>query len=286
VAVDKVWHGSKAAVRKDGSGYEQELVASVVHNHKSEIVNYLVVVRDVTEQKRLRAIAEIANNMNNIGFIFSGVRHELGNPVNSMKVAATILRDDYHSLDDAARLEYVDRMRSDIERLQELLKVLHSFSMFENLTMEEVGITGFFRNLMPAIEPDFKRAGIAIEQRFPEGDCLLLADRRALYQVVVNLLNNAHASLRGRAAPRVTVSGSCDGARFTLAVADNGCGMPEAVRQNLFKPFYTTKPEGTGLGLVICQKLVLAMNGFIEVASAPDQGTAVTVSLPLAPREG
>jgi PAS domain S-box-containing protein len=287
VAVDGVWHGSKSSMRKDGTAYEQELVASVVKNQRDEPISYLVVVRDVTETRRLQSIAEVATTMNNIGFIFSGVRHELGNPVNAIKMTTSILRQGYEGLDDATRLEYIDRVVADVGRLEALLKVLHSFSMFENLSLEMVELAGFFRDLMPTIEPDFKRASIAFRYDFPAGGCWVLADRRALYQVVVNLMTNAFAALEGRDRPAIAIRALPGGDRHRLVIEDNGRGMSDEVRRNAFKPFYTTKAGGTGLGMVICQKLVMAMDGQLEVDSRAGDGTSVAVVLPAAaPPEG
>lgn len=282
VAADGVWHGSKSSMRKDGTTYEQELVASVVKNQRDEPISYLVVVRDVTETRRLQSIAEVATTMNNIGFIFSGVRHELGNPVNAIKMTTSILRQGYEGLDDATRLEYIDRVVTDVGRLEGLLKVLHSFSMFENLSLEGVELAGFFRDLMPTIEPDFQRASIAISYDLPAGGCWVLADRRALYQVVVNLMTNAFAALEGCSHPAIAIRVLPGGERHRLVIEDNGRGMTDEVRRNAFKPFYTTKTGGTGLGMVICQKLVMAMDGQIDVESRAGQGTSIALVLPAA----
>jgi signal transduction histidine kinase len=65
-----------------------------------------------------------------------------------------------------------------------------------------------------------------------------------------------------------------------LQIADNGCGIPEKQLQDLFKPFYTSKPHGTGLGLVIVRKMITRMHGKIEISSTTGQGTAVNISLP------
>ncbi|MHB8157752.1 MAG: two-component system sensor histidine kinase NtrB, partial [Desulfocucumaceae bacterium] len=251
-------------------------------DQNSKIVSYLVVVRDVTEQKRLLTIAEAVNNMNNIGFIFSGVRHELGNPVNSIKTATSILREGFDTMGDPAKREYLERIISDVQRLEALLKVLHSFSMFEDLSPGPVELCSFIRDLMPTVEPDFEKAGIRFHYQFPERACPVLADRRALYQIVVNLLTNAFNALRERKSPKITIRVSCGNQTQQLEVEDNGAGMSQEVLSNIFKPFYTTRAGGTGLGLVICQKLVLAMKGYIEVESAQGRGTKVSVTLPRA----
>ena len=280
VAAEGIWRGAKTSVRKDGSSYEQELVASVVKDQNSEIISYLVVVRDVTDQKRLQSIAEAATTLNNIGFIFSGVRHELGNPVNSIKLATSILSESFDTMDDRAKRDYLARITSDVQRLEALLKVLHSFSMFEDLSLGQVELCSFVRDLMPTVEPDFARASIVFDYQFPKNGCTVLADRRALYQIVVNLLTNSFNALSNREQPAIIIRVSCGADFHRFEVEDNGCGMSQEVKNNMFKPFYTTRPGGTGLGMVICQKLVLAMNGTLEVESESGRGTRVSLLLP------
>jgi len=107
----------------------------------------------------------------------------------------------------------------------------------------------------------------------------MAADPRALYQVLLNLLTNALDALEGRPNGQIRVLARRRGGQVEIAVVDNGPGIPLSQRPELFKPFQTTKPKGTGLGLVITRKLVTLMHGTVEVQPTSLGETAFVVSL-------
>ena len=104
-------------------------------------------------------------------------------------------------------------------------------------------------------------------------------DPRALQQGLINIVVNASDAVAGRPEPTIVVSAVQSGSMIRLRVSDNGVGMSEGGKKDLFKPFYTTKATGTGLGLVITRKLVSRMSGFIEISSRRDLGTNVDIYL-------
>jgi C4-dicarboxylate-specific signal transduction histidine kinase len=101
----------------------------------------------------------------------------------------------------------------------------------------------------------------------------------------VNLITNAVDALCERDHPMIALSVSRSDGFVHIEVKDNGCGMAEDKVMDLFKPFYTTKANGTGLGLVIVKKMITRMNGTIAIESRRDSGTVVTISLPEGPHE-
>jgi signal transduction histidine kinase len=120
------------------------------------------------------------------------------------------------------------------------------------------------------------------------GDLVVPRDRQRLEQVVVNLLSNAcDASPPGA---HVSIAGSLDATseRVLLRVSDRGSGMSPEVTKRVFEPFFTTKQpgQGTGLGLTLVYSIVVEQGGTIDVASAPGEGTTVTVELPVRPYGG
>jgi two-component system sporulation sensor kinase A len=98
--------------------------------------------------------------------------------------------------------------------------------------------------------------------------------------VLVNNMTNASDALGDRQHPKVVLSVLKSDGMVRIQVEDNGCGIPEDKMKDLFKPFYTTKAKGTGLGLVIVKKMLTNMKGTIELESRKDLGTLVTISLP------
>ena len=239
-----------------------------------------ILLRDITEKTRLMSIAEAVNTMDNIGYIFSGIRHEIGNPINSIKMTMSVLRRNLKSFSPDAVQEYIDRTMGEIGRLEYLLKSLKNFSMFENLEIKAIDLRAFIEKFTQLAQPGLEKEGIRLQADLPAGSAMALADARALQQVMLNLLTNATASLAGRDDPRVEIALKLRPDFAWIRVLDNGCGISKKDQQHLFKPFYTTKSSGTGLGLVITRKLLVQMNCSIEIDSDEDVGTTAGISLP------
>ena len=240
----------------------------------------VVIVQDITEKKRLESIAEAVNTMENIGYVFSSIRHEIGNPINSIKITISVLKHNLERYSHETILEYIERALTEIARVEYLLKSLKSFSMFETPTIQDVNITEFFHRFLPLISSDFARKGITIDAGGLPENSWVRADPRALHQVMLNLLTNASDALQHQEKPYITIRSSKDEHLTCVYVEDNGCGMTEQQQQDLFKPFYTSKPHGTGLGLVISKKLLAKMDCTIEIDSHKNEGTTAIIALP------
>ncbi len=240
-------------------------------------------IRDITEKARLESIAEAVESMNNIGYVFSAVRHELGNPINSVKAALSVLRADLSRFSPEQLAEYLDRMAEEVGRVEALLRSLKSFSLFERPEVRPAEIGEIVRAFTHLVGEEAAHRGIALELQ-AHGAHWAACDPRALQQVLLGLFSNAADALAGRPDPRVALAVASQEGWVSVRVADNGEGMTEEEQQALFQPFHTTKEKGTGLGLVICRRLLAAMGAAISVASRKGSGTTVTLTLRESPR--
>ena len=127
------------------------------------------------------------------------------------------------------------------------------------------------------------RGGIAIERRF-DGEGRLVGDPEQLRRVVINLVSNAMDALEGAGVDRPTIrvgmGENLAGSEVWVRIRDNGRGIDEASRDRIFDPFYTSREDGTGLGLALCRKIVDAHGGTIEVDSAAGVGTEFVLTFP------
>lgn len=239
-----------------------------------------IFIRDTTEKSRLMSIAEAVNTMNNIGYVFSGIRHEIGNPINSIKMTMSVLKHRLHEFTPEMVGEYIERTLSEIARVEFLLKSLRNFSMFENIEVRPLDLVDFLEKFVFISSGDMEKRGIVLRTEIPAGEVRVKADARALQQVLLNLLANASGALEGRDQPEILLSLKQTPSLVTLSVRDNGCGIAPEEQINLFKPFFTTKAEGSGLGLVICKKMLAQMNCSIDIQSNIGDGTTVIITLP------
>ncbi len=238
-----------------------------------------VLVRDITDKVRLESIAEAVETMNNIGYVFSAVRHELGNPINSIKAALSVLRAnlEYYSADTVA--DYLERMQSEVGRVENLLRSLRSFSLYERPDLQRVKMGSFLGSFAQLVAEEAAKRSIVLHTE-SEAGCWALCDPRALQQVMLNLFANAADALRGRAEPELRLCATSGDGLVTIRVIDNGEGITDEHAKNLFKPFYTSKEHGTGLGLVISRKMLVKIGGTITIDSTGGEGTIVTITLP------
>jgi signal transduction histidine kinase len=240
----------------------------------------IVLLTDVTAQKRMETIVEATNLTKNLGFIFSGIRHEIGNPVNSIKMALTVLHKNLDSYDKDTIEEFVSRSLEEVARLEYLLKALKNYSLFEKPFVQNVAIDEFMKNFLPLIKDDLEMKGIDIRTNIPKGNLVALTDSRALHHVMLNLLTNAADAVADRDNGHLTITAERRSPSIIIKVDDNGCGIPQEDRSKIFTPFFTSKPQGTGLGLAIVQRMLLSMDSTISVESISDFGTTVTIALP------
>lgn len=274
------WSGQITSRKKDGVLYEEYVTISPVKSPSGEILNYVAVRRDVTDKLRLESIAEAVNTMNNIGYIISGIRHEIGNPINSTKMALSVLKANLDKYEKATVKEYIDRSLAELSNVELLLRSLKNFNMFETPEPRNIRVSQFMENLVSLIKEDFSRRGISVKTTVEPGADLCYADPRALQQALMNILTNASDACSGRANPEILINTSKASGIITIRVSDNGCGMAEEQQKELFRPFFTTKAHGTGLGLVIVRKMLAKMNGTISVKSKKDEGTVVDIFIP------
>ncbi len=240
----------------------------------------LTLIRDITEKERLESIASAINIMNNFGYIFSGIRHEIGNPLNSIKMTISVLK---NKLDDFSKeniVKYINRVQEEITRIEYLLRSLKNFNMHENPKMQKTNINNIIINFISLVETDLNKNNIAINYENGAGAIYGMTDPRALQQALLNLVTNSIDSLQKRENPEITLCIRKKRKCVTISVKDNGCGMTSDTKKDLFKPFITSKNDGTGLGLVIVQKMLAKMESTIQIESTENIGTTAVIQIP------
>jgi PAS domain S-box-containing protein len=277
---DGVWRGRLVNYKKDGTLYHEDCTVTAVKDAAGEVANYVAVKRDVTETLRLESLSEAVNVADNIGYVFSGIRHEIGNPVHAIRMTLTMLKSRLEKAGDTGSGKYIQRGLDEINRVQYLLDNLKSFNLFENPTIREVDLTRFLEKFVSLLRPDLDKKGVSLEVTIDPEASVCLADTRALQQVMLNIVTNAVEACEDREKPKVAIRVGKDSGEVCIRVRDNGSGMTAEQLEKLFRPFQTTKPKGTGLGLVIARRMLLKMNGSVEIESEKERGTTARICLP------
>lgn len=254
------------------------VTVSPIRDAENRVIEYVVVCRDVTEHRRLETIAEASNFHDHLGVVFSGIRHELGNPINSVKAALQVITSGFGTMDQERVRDYLERMTEEVGRVEYLLRSLRSYSLYDRPNLESVDLDPLLGRFHRLAVDDLERRGIRLTLTVEPDADFAWADPQALHQVLLNVIGNAGTALDGRPHGHIQLSAERQGDHVQLLIRDNGPGIPADQLPNVFKPFYTTRTGGTGLGLAISRRLLAFMRGTIEIASGA-AGTSVRILL-------
>ncbi len=268
--------------KKDLSLFEVKFRVSPVFDDLGNLINIVAVTQDVTGQKRLKSIKEASTLTENLGSIFSGIRHEIGNPMNSIKMALTVLNKNLGHYPEATIQEFIERSLREVERVESLLKEFKNFSLFEAPSVEMNRIDVIVQNFLEGMKKRNSIRDIAMHSPplLPREEVWGYTDPKALEQVLLTLTDNAIDALESTAHPEIHFRLSQATGLVHLDISDNGCGMTEDQQKDLFTPFNTSKMNGTGLGLVMVKKMLAKMDTTIRIKSTPKAGTCVTLCIP------
>ncbi|MBC2886402.1 two-component sensor histidine kinase [Ochrobactrum sp. CM-21-5] len=227
-----------------------------------------------------------ASRVNTMGEMASGMAHELTQPLTAILAGAQagrrlLTRQDYTTLDDALE-DMVDEAR----RASSILDRLRNWSRPQRQRAAPVDLRRSLQNVQALLAAETTRHHVKVELRLPSSPLIAAVDPVEMEQIMFNLLRNAIEAFPAEQTDRqVTASLRTIGQNAILEVTDNGPGVAPELRPRLFTPFVTTRPEGTGLGLALSQRLAERVGG--EIVYIPqDQGAFFRVTLPLAESAG
>jgi nitrogen fixation/metabolism regulation signal transduction histidine kinase len=236
---------------------------------------YVVVFDDVThllQAQRDAAWAEVARRL----------AHEIKNPLTPIQLSAERVELKLASKLADADAEMLTRStRTIVNQVAALKRMVDAFSEYARTpepAMHELHMDALLREVLTLYESLGSRIALELPPAVPA----IIGDAAQLRQVIHNLLQNAQDALTDTREPRIVVAMETRGDSVRFSVTDNGAGFPEHLMKRAFEPYVTTKPKGTGLGLVIVKKIVEEHGGEVSIANVSPRGARVTITLPTA----
>jgi len=218
-----------------------------------------------------------ADRFATVGEMATGLAHEIKNPLAGLSGALELLAEDLS--ENPRQAEVVGEMRHQVTRLTNTMESLLSFARPAKSKLRDTDLNAAIDKVLFLVRQQRRLAAIHVNTELGEVPHVL-ADPGQLEQVFLNICLNACQAM-GPTGGRLTVRSRVTEGRVTVDVEDTGPGIPENVRPNLFKPFFTTKREGNGLGLAISARIVAEHGGNIGYRCPPGGGTIFTVALQL-----
>ena len=220
--------------------------------------------------------------------LLARLAHEIRNPLSSLDIHVQLLEEDVARAAPDIREGLTGRftvIRGELERLDSLVKQFLSLAGRSATNPQPVDVARVANHVGALLKPEATARGIEVVVRLAEPLPLLSADPVQFTQALLNLVLNAIQAV-GRSG-RVEITAALDETqtKMRVAVRDSGPGVPEDKQALIFEPFYTTKEDGSGLGLWIVQQIVFAHGGTVTVANAADVGALFTLQFPLSAAE-
>jgi nitrogen fixation/metabolism regulation signal transduction histidine kinase len=247
-------------------------------------------------KQRLISLQRIAGELDAVEIkawqdVASVLTHEMMNsltPIASLSEnLEQLLRDaqqtkslDPTSIEVSAALEAIKR------RSQGLMSFVERYRAVAELPapdLQPVDLERLFAGVDRLMSPMLREAGVAYQRRSESPAPSILADADLLEQAIINLIRNAAEAAAEADGPAVTVDCELRDGEWVIAVADNGQGLNEQQRERIFVPFYTTKPDGSGIGLSLARQIAFAHRGRIDVEPNDPSGAVFSIVLPVAP---
>ncbi len=229
------------------------------------------------EVARLEQEKQVVNRLQAMGELASGVAHEIRNPLNSIRMVSQRLRLEFAPEGNQEYLQLTRAMQEEADRINRIVTDFLRFARPAPLRLELNSLAECITQTAAALQPGFATAGCTLELNLEDAPVFRF-DLDRLSQVIHNLLGNTLQAVDTGGKVTVSVSQTRDHVHIT--VADDGCGIPPEDRERIFNLYFTTRPEGSGIGLAVTHQIVSEHGGTIRVESEPGAGTVFSVDLP------
>ncbi|PYI45918.1 MAG: PAS domain-containing sensor histidine kinase [Verrucomicrobia bacterium] len=247
----------------------------------AEEVGHVMILRDITASRRTAQQAIESERFNALTLLAAGVAHEIGNPLNSLHIHLQLMERSVQNLSDGAKTELqqsIDIARSEVNRLDSIVTQFLRAIRPSRPQLRPENINTIVEEAVRFFMPEIQDRDIVVEQELRSDLPLLQLDRDQMKQAFYNVIKNSLEAMKRRGTLRIRTDR--DDTHVLITFVDSGGGMSAENLSRVFEPYFTTKPSGTGLGLLIVRRIVREHGGELSIESGQDKGLTLMIRLP------
>lgn len=269
----------KEEIRTENGRHIEASVDFIHDDATRQGLGALVTLRDLESVQAIESELEVSRRMSAIGRLTSGVAHEVKNPINAIVVHLELLRSKLQDTSPSAtrHLEVID---AEIRRLDRVVQTLVDFSRPVEVQLHEQDLRGILGDVFALSSEQLSTLKVTLLTNLPSKPVVANVDADLVKQAALNVIQNGAQAMPNGGRLQVALETN---SRFAiLRVRDEGVGIPDEIRDKIFDLYFTTKSEGSGIGLAMTYRILQLHHGSIEVQSKPGQGTEFRMFIPLA----
>jgi signal transduction histidine kinase len=257
------------------------------HYHLEQIVDQRTAAlrAEIEERKRLEQAKLQAERLGVVGSMAAQVAHEIRNPLGSISLNLDLIGEEVDALaksnsqsPDECRL-LLREMRSQVLRISQVLQEYLQFARMPRSERAALSLRDLLEEKLSFVQPLLDQKQVGLSKIFDQDLPQVHADPEQLWEALLNLIRNAVDAMPGGG--NLTIATKRNGTKASVSISDSGHGMTEEETRNLFIPFFTTKSDGTGLGLAHTQQIINEHGGRIDWTTKRGEGSTFTIQLPL-----
>ena len=238
----------------------------------------LLTLHDLESVREIESELELSRRLASIGRLTSGVGHEVKNPINAIVVHLELLRNKL-SGPDARAMRHLEIIESEIQRLDRVVQTLVDFSRPVELQLREQDLRRIVSGVLMLASAELETHNVSVYSHMPDRPIITKVDADLIKQAILNVvLNGAQAMGQGG---DLNVTMREEGRMAVIEISDSGSGIPDDIREKIFDLYFTTRKDGSGIGLAMTYRIVQLHNGSIDVQSEQSIGSTFTLKLPL-----
>lgn len=271
----QVWKGEIRNRAKDGSFYWVDTTIVPFLNETGKPYQYLAIRNDITEKKKSEEMLHRQDKLAAVGQLAAGVAHEIRNPLTSMKGYAEFLQMDET---DPQRQEFLEIILDEIDRVNNIVEEFMVLAKPKAVELEEKNIIPIVQNVVSMLNFEARKRNVKLEFHADEDIVQIECDENRLKQVFLNFIKNGIEAMPDGGDLRVNTE--IQDGNVLISIQDTGVGIPPDTLKKIGEPFYTTKKNGNGLGLMVSFKIIESHNGKVYIESEQNKGTTFKILLP------
>ncbi|MHC0036875.1 ATP-binding protein [Pseudoneobacillus sp. C159] len=245
-----------------------------VMGENGQIEHSVIISRDISERKKAEEILLQSEKLSIVGELAAGVAHEIRNPLTTIKGFVQLYKKENSSI------EFNDLLLNELERIETITSELLSLGKPQAIQLTRTNLLELVENTLELLRPQAYMSNIQFQLSYDASQFMITCEKNQLKQVFLNILKNAMEAMTSGGNIEISLRKNNHNACI-ISIRDYGCGIPEDLLPRLGEPFYTLKEKGTGLGLMICHKIIKQHHGAINYQSKIHEGTLVEITLPL-----